>query len=155
METETVHTAEWRKNNQWFHALAHRCGMDKEDIQATIYSYYSKVSTTELSARQIYTLCRSLQNSLSDQEKELDKWRKRVMGVVRKFCVLMSYMDDDKYVISIITRGGKDFNQMSKSELIAKYNAFNKQVRELKPEYNPILTVKKTGFINNIYQLKN
>lgn len=134
-----IHTADWVKNNKWFYALARKCGMSGEDIHATIYHYYpGKVSTTELNAGQIYVLCRSLQNTLSENEKELDTWRKRLLGSVRKYCNLMSYRDDDAYVISIITRGGKNFNQMSKSELVAKYNAFNKMVKELTPDFQPL-----------------
>ena len=71
-----IHTTELKKNNRWFHALARKCGLGKEDIEATIYhAYKGKVSTTELNAGQIYTLCRSLQGTLSKKEKELDESR--------------------------------------------------------------------------------
>lgn len=127
-----IHTTEWKKNNRWFHALARKCGLGKEDIEATIYhAYKGKVSTTELNAGQIYTLCRSLQGTLSKKEKELDELRKRVMGTVRRYCRMMSYRDDDEYVKQIINRGWKNINEMSKSDLMAKYNAFNKMVKEL------------------------
>ena len=127
-----IHTQEWKKNNRWFHALARKCGLSKEDIEATIYrAYNGKVSTTELNASQIYSLCKALQNTLSSKELEKASWRRRLIGVVRKYCRKMSYQADDEYVKKIITRGGKNFNEMSKSELIAKYNAFNKMVKEL------------------------
>ena len=127
-----IHTQEWKKNNRWSHALARKCGLSKEDIEATIYrAYKGKVSTTELNASQIYSLCKALQNTLSSKELEKASWRRRLIGVVRKYCRKMSYQDDDEYVKKIITRGGKNFNEMSKSELIAKYNAFNKMVKEL------------------------
>ena len=127
-----IHNTEWCKNNRRFHLLARNYGLNKDDVQTIIYSHYEgKVSTTELTADEVKTLCLALQQNFSEQEAELDQWRKRVIGIVCRYCRLMSYKESSEYAISIITRGGKSLNKMSKSELVAKYNAFAKMVREL------------------------
>lgn len=143
-----IHNTEWTKANKAFWAIARDCGLNHDDVVATISgTYKGKASTTELNAWQIDELTKAIRIRLqSNASKDLDKWRKRLIHVVREYCQLMGTRTDFEYVRSIICRDGSKMNDMPKDRLIAKYNSFchkNEELRAIRSENSsPIRLIK-------------
>lgn len=131
-----IHNEEWTTANRRFYALARKCHMSSDDIHATIYrNFKGKSHTDELTPEQLNSLSDGIQkHALSRHARIMDTLRKRVMGAVRRYCRAMGYSEEQKYVIDIIERGGKEFNKMTEVELNRKYNTFNKLANELNAE---------------------
>lgn len=130
---ETNHSQEWIRANRRFYALARQCNLSREDVAATIAgNYKNRISTRELTSQELHALCEALQQrAASDTFKEKDRWRKRLIASVRKYCEKMGYRTDTEYVISVIERDGTNINKLPLDRLRSLYNAFNKRVRDL------------------------
>ncbi len=114
--------------------------MSHEDIVATIVGNYpSRVSTSELTATELQSLCRALQQRvLSAEEQDKDRWRKRLIAAVRHYLTLMGYQTDIAYIRSVIERDGVKINDLSLDRLRSLYNAFTKRVKDLeRPPLTP------------------
>lgn len=138
-----IHNSEWKRANGCFYALANKCRMSSDDVHATIFQAFGKTHTTELSPAQLNSLCDSLrERALPEHEQKMDNLRKRVLGAVRKYCKEMGYQTDNFYLLQVIQRGGKRFNEMTEAELMRKYNTFNKMAQELiGMRTNPTITI--------------
>lgn len=138
-----IHSSDWKKANGRFYALASKCHMSSDDVHATIFSAYGKTHTNELSPAQLNSLCDSLKDhAIPEHEQRMDRLRKRVLGAVRKYCKEMGYQTDNFYLLQVIQRGGKRFNEMTEAELMRKYNTFNKMAQELVGmRTNPTITI--------------
>ena len=124
---------EWIKANRRFYALARQCNLSREDVAATIAgNYKNRISTSELTPRELHALCEALQKrAASDTFKEKDRWRKRLIAAVRKYCEKMGYRTDTEYVISVIQRNGENVNKLPLDRLRSLYNAFTKRVKDI------------------------
>lgn len=124
---------DWIKANRRFYALARQCNLSREDVAATIAgNYKNRISTSELTAGELQNLCEALQKrAMSHAATEKDRWRKRLIAVVRKYCEKMGYQTDTKYVISVIERGGTNINKLPLDRLRSLYNAFVKRTKDL------------------------
>lgn len=134
-----IHNSEWKRANSCFYALANKCRMSSDDVHATIFQAFGKTHTTELTPTQLNSLCDSLrERALPEHEQKMDGLRKRVLGAVRRYCKEMGYQTDNFYLLQVIQRGGKRFNEMTEAELMRKYNTFNKLARDLQANREPI-----------------
>ncbi|MBR2936158.1 MAG: hypothetical protein IKB81_03665, partial [Paludibacteraceae bacterium] len=85
-----------------------------------------------LTPRELHALCEALQKrAASDTFKEKDRWRKRLIAAVRKYCEKMGYRTDTEYVISVIQRNGENINKLPLDRLRSLYNAFTKRVKDI------------------------
>ncbi len=128
----------WKQANRYFYALARRCNMSHEDIVATIVGNYPpRVSTSELTAPELQSLCRALQQRVvSAEEQNKDRWRKRLIAVVRHYLEQMGYRTDMVYIRSVIERaaasqGSVRFNDLPLDRLRCLYNAFRQRSKDL------------------------
>ena len=129
---EQLHNTEWKRANAQFWATASKCGMSSEDIHATIYQTYGKTHTPELSPSQLNSLTAALRKrAMPEAEKRLELMRRRVIGAVRRYSKAMGYRTDLLYLMQIIQRDGKRFNELTVAELMRKYNTFSKMAREV------------------------
>lgn len=130
-----IHNSEWKRANSCFYALANKCRMSSDDVHATIFQAFGKTHTTELTPTQLNSLCDAIRKRvLPEHEKKMDRLRKRLLGAVREYCKEMGYRTDNFYLIQVIQRGGKCFNDMTEAELMRKYNIFNKMARDLQEQ---------------------
>lgn len=125
--------ANWIKANRRFYALAKQCNLNREDIAATIAgNYKGRMHTNELTAEELTILNEALQKrAMSQADKDKDRWRKRLIVAVRKYCEKMGYQTDTKYVISVIERSGTNINKLPLDRLRSLYNAFVKRTKDL------------------------
>ena len=130
---EPAKDAKWKQANRRFYALARQCNMSREDIAATISGNYPpRVSTSELTAGELHTLCLALQRrAVSPEEQQKDRWRKRLIAAVRHYLQLMGYQTDIAYIRSVIERDGTPLNDLSLDRLRSLYNAFTKRSKDL------------------------
>ena len=124
---------QWKQANRRFYALARQCNMSREDIAATISGNYPpRVSTSELTASELRTLCLALQRrAVSPEEQRKDLWRKRLIAAVRRYLELMGYQTDIAYIRSVIERDGTALNDLTLDRLRSLYNAFTKRSKDL------------------------
>ena len=136
---ESVKDTCWKQANRHFYALARQCNMSREDIAATISGNYPpRVSTSELTAAELRTLCLALQRrAVSPWEQQKDRWRKRLIAAVRHYLELMGYQTDIDYVRSVIERDGTALNDLSLDRLRSLYNAFTKRAKDLQTGKTP------------------
>lgn len=111
-----------------YHTLCTRLGKTKNDKIAILDSYGVE-SSKDLSINELYEVCRILEKELNPNVAELDKWRKRVLGVIGAYQRDVNKPDDLDYIKGMACRaaGSKRFNQIPKSRLIGIYNEFNNQ----------------------------
>ncbi len=140
----------WKQANRYFYALARRCNMSHEDIVATIVGNYpSRVSTSELTATELQSLCRALQQRvLSAEEQDKDRWRKRLIAVVRHYLEQMGYRTDMVYIRDVIVRaaapqGSVRFNDLPLDRLRSLYNAFRQRCKDLEAQLPADVTKPK------------
>lgn len=127
---------QWKQANRRFYALARQCNMSREDIAATISGNYPpRVSTSELTAAELHSLCLAMQRrAVSPEEQRKDLWRKRLIAAVRHYLELMDYPTDIAYIRSVIERDGTALNDLSLDRLRSLYNAFTKRSKDLTSE---------------------
>ena len=125
---------EWIKANRRFYALARQCNLSREDVAATIAgNYKGRMHTNELTANELQALCLALQKrATTPEQQEQDKWRKRLIAAVIKYCDKMGYPATSIYAVSIIERDGTKINQLPLDRLRSLYNAFVKRTKDLK-----------------------
>lgn len=130
---------QWKQANRCFYALARQCNMSREDIAATISGNYPpRVSTSELTAAELHSLCLALQRrAVSPEEQRKDLWRKRLIAAVRHYLQLMGYQTDIAYIRSVIERDGTALNDLSLDRLRSLYNAFTKRSKDLQTDKPP------------------
>ena len=133
---EPAKNTQWKQANRRFYALARQCNMSREDIAATISGNYPpRVSTSELTAAELHSLCLAMQHrAVSPEEQRKDLWRKRLIAAVRHYLELMDYPTDIAYIRSVIERDGTALNDLSLDRLRSLYNAFCKIARDLTSE---------------------
>ena len=136
---EPAKDAKWKQANRRFYALARQCNMSREDIAATISGNYPpRVSTSELTAGELHTLCLALQRrAVSPEEQQKDRWRKRLIAAVRRYLELMGYQTDIAYIRSVIERDGTPLNDLTLDRLRSLYNAFTKRSKDLEQKPTP------------------
>ena len=154
---EPAKNTQWKQANRRFYALARQCNMSREDIAATISGNYPpRVSTSELTAAELHSLCLAMQRrAVSPEEQRKDLWRKRLIAAVRHYLELMDYQTDIAYIRSVIERaagspqttrsgvlGGTPLNDLSLDRLRSLYNAFTKRSKDLE---RPPLTPPSKG----------
>lgn len=137
---EPAKNTNWKQANRRFYALARQCNMSREDIAATISGNYPpRVSTSELTAAELHSLCLAMQHrAVSPEEQRKDLWRKRLIAAVRHYLTLMGYQTDIAYIRSVIERDGTALNDLSLDRLRSLYNAFTKRAKDLeRPPLTP------------------
>ena len=137
---EPAKNTQWKQANRRFYALARQCNMSREDIAATISGNYPpRVSTSELTAAELHSLCLAMQHrAVSPEEQRKDLWRKRLIAAVRHYLTLMGYQTDIAYIRSVIERDGTALNDLSLDRLRSLYNAFTKRAKDLeRPPLTP------------------
>lgn len=142
---EPAKNTNWKQANRRFYALARQCNMSREDIAATISGNYPpRVSTSELTAAELHSLCLAMQHrAVSPEEQRKDLWRKRLIAAVRNYLQLMGYQTDIAYIRSVIERDGTALNDLSLDRLRSLYNAFTKRSKDL--ERPPLTPPSKEG----------
>ena len=162
---EPAKNTQWKQANRRFYALARQCNMSREDIAATISGNYPpRVSTSELTAAELHSLCLAMQHrAVSPEEQRKDLWRKRLIAAVRHYLELMDYPTDIAYIRSVIERaagspqttrsgvpGGTALNDLSLDRLRSLYNAFCKRARDLTSETPTPPTPSERGTTENL-----
>mgnify|MGYP004654035319 FL=1 len=162
---EPAKNTQWKQANRRFYALARQCNMSREDIAATISGNYPpRVSTSELTAAELHSLCLAMQRrAVSPEEQRKDLWRKRLIAAVRHYLQLMGYQTDIAYIRSVIERaagspqttrsgvpGGTALNDLSLDRLRSLYNAFTKRSKDLTSETPTPPTPSERGTTENL-----
>ena len=149
---EPAKNTQWKQANRRFYALARQCNMSREDIAATISGNYPpRVSTSELTAAELHSLCLAMQHrAVSPEEQRKDLWRKRLIAAVRHYLELMDYPTDIAYIRSVIERDGTALNDLSLDRLRSLYNAFCKRARDLTSETPTPPTPSERGTTENL-----
>ena len=149
---EPAKNTNWKQANRRFYALARQCNMSREDIAATISGNYPpRVSTSELTAAELHSLCLAMQHrAVSPEEQRKDLWRKRLIAAVRHYLTLMGYQTDIAYIRSVIERDGTALNDLSLDRLRSLYNAFTKRSKDLTSETPTPPTPSERGTTENL-----
>ena len=149
---EPAKNTNWKQANRRFYALARQCNMSREDIAATISGNYPpRVSTSELTAAELHSLCLAMQHrAVSPEEQRKDLWRKRLIAAVRHYLQLMGYQTDIAYIRSVIERDGTALNDLSLDRLRSLYNAFTKRSKDLTSETPTPPTPSERGTTENL-----
>ena len=149
---EPAKNTQWKQANRRFYALARQCNMSREDIAATISGNYPpRVSTSELTAAELHSLCLAMQRrAVSPEEQRKDLWRKRLIAAVRHYLQLMGYQTDIAYIRSVIERDGTALNDLSLDRLRSLYNAFTKRSKDLTSETPTPPTPSERGTTENL-----
>ena len=117
-----------------FHTLLGQAGINNEGKLAMLAAYGVETSK-DLNVYELTELCGRLDGMVNPAHRELDVWRKRLIGAIGKYLIAMgSDAQDMARIQAIACRAAKAeaFNRIPKDRLISLYNAFNKRTRDLK-----------------------
>jgi hypothetical protein len=125
------------KQQSWllkrFHTLCTKLAIKPYEKEA-IVSTYGCISSKDLTVKQLAMACDSLDKRLNPEIVEVDRWRKRVMGVIGGWLRIMSVEQTAEKIKGIACRAtnAANFNAIPKERLINIYYAFLKKQKDFK-----------------------
>ncbi|MCM1035554.1 MAG: hypothetical protein NC038_05600 [Paludibacter sp.] len=117
-----------------FHILLGQAGI-QNDGKLAMLSSYGVSSSKDLTVYELAELCGKLDSMVHPAYKELDQWRKRLIGAIGKYLSAMGKDGNDlQQIMAIACRAAKTdtFNHISKDRLKSLYNAFNKRQKDIR-----------------------
>jgi hypothetical protein len=129
----TVIDSEQKRLVKKFHTLLNRYGIDN-DTKLEILQQYNVTSSAYLDCRQLLDLCARLERMHDPAAAELDRWRKRLMGVIGGWLRAMNRVDNAQIIKSVACRASAraSFNDIPTEQLRSLYNAFLKKTKDLR-----------------------
>jgi len=115
-----------------FHTLLGNYGIDNE-TKMSILSQYNVTSSVYLGIPELVEVCGLIENANNPKLKELDVWRKRLMGAIGGWLRAMNRVDNAQIIKGIACRAAKrdDFNDIPVEQLRSLYSAFKKKQKDL------------------------
>jgi len=115
-----------------FHTLLSRYGIDNE-TKLDILMQYNATSSTYLSVDELIDVCSKIEGENDPVIRELDKWRKRVMGAIGGWLRAMNKVDNMGKIKAIACRASQkeQFNDIPLRQLQDIYYAFKKKQKDL------------------------